>query len=160
MSEQQPQQQDNTDTIPSTTEIVQKAQEAQTQQNTPPIEPPVTQQSINNTDNNSGIVKRTIEWVSQDNCGACVKQEEFFNNVLKPQSDVPVEITKVDVKSDRGQQIADENKLKYTPFYTECLIPKDPNEKPKCRTGNKYDPNEWKIKLNNSEDNNNTNATS
>lgn len=111
-------------TIPSTTEIVQKAQD------------------------NNGYSKRTVEWVSQDNCGACVKQEEFFNNVLKPQSDVPAEITKVDVKSDRGQQIADENNLKYTPFYTECLIPKDPNKKPECRTGNKYDPNEWKIKVN------------
>lgn len=121
-------------TIPSTSEIIQKAQE---------------QQQVPTTDN-SGYSKRVVEWVSQENCGACVKQEEFFNNVLKPQSDIPVEITKVDVKSERGQQIADEHNLKYTPFYKECLIPKDPTKQPECREGNKYDPNEWKIKVNES----------
>lgn len=123
-------------TIPSTTEIIQKAQEQQ--QNQQPI----------NNNNDNGIAKRTIEWVSQPNCGACEKQEEFFNNVLKPQSDVPIEITKVDVSSERGQQIADERNLKYTPFYEHCIVFKDPNRKPECTTGNDFNPKNWKIKLN------------
>jgi hypothetical protein len=142
---------DNIDnTIPSTTEIVQKSQEAQAQQqseqqnNTSPVATTTT----TTASNPNKVVKSTIEWLSMEGCGACPKQEAFFNDTLKPQRDVPTEITKVDVKSDRGQQIADENKLKYVPFAEECLIFEDPNKKPECRKINKYDPSEWKIKLN------------
>ena len=127
--------------IPSTTEIVQKSQEAEQAQ--AQIQTP---SQVSNNPNK--VVKSEIKWLSMDGCGACPKQEDFFNNTLKPQRDVPTEITKIDVKSDQGQQIADENKLKYVPFAEECLIYEDPNKRPECRKINKYDPSEWKIKLN------------
>lgn len=120
-------------TIPSTTEIIQKAQEVQ--QN---------QQQVNPNE----IEKSTIEWVSMDSCGGCKQQDDFFNNTLKPQRDVPTEITKVDINSERGQQIADENNLKYVPFAKECLIFKDKNKQPECKTYNRYDPKDWKLKVN------------
>lgn len=137
--------------IPSTTEIVQKAVAIEPQQqNTPPIESPsqTATATATATINPNEVEKSTIEWVSQESCGGCQQQDEFFNNTLKPQRDVPTEITKIDINSDRGQQIADENNLKYVPFAKECLIFKDKNKQPECKTYNSYDPKHWKLKLN------------
>ena len=144
--------------IPSTTEIIQKSQQNNNNNNNTslPIDAPlpeVTSPSQQLTTKPNEIEKSTIEWVSQDSCGGCKQQDEFFNNTLKPQRDVPTEIIKIDINSDRGQQIADENNLKYVPFAKECLIFKDKTKQPECKTYNSYDPKNWKIKLN---DNNTT----
>lgn len=97
-------------------------------------------------------VKREITWVGRTDgtnaCGGCQDLNHFFNAELVPGSDVPTEVKKVDIDSPEGIQIKTENNLKYIPFAKECLISSDPEKPPECKTVNRYDKADWKIKVN------------
>lgn len=123
--------------IPSTTEIIQKAQEQ-----TAPSIPAVPAANPNE------VEKVTIKWLSQEKCGGCESNQNFYDKELVPESDVPVEITKIDSESDEGKKLIDDKGLKYAPYVEYCKIFKDKSKEPDCKTINKYDPKFYQKKVN------------
>lgn len=126
------------------------------------ITPPVTNTNTNDTPADPAppqqqpqqkkYLSREITWVGRTDgsnaCGGCQDLNNFFTNELVPQSDVPTNVKKLDVDSPEGKQIVQDNNLKYIPYAKECLISSDPNKEPECKEVNRWDKNDWKIKVN------------
>ena len=92
--------------------------------------------------------KNVIKLVGLDTCGHCISTDKYINTELKPNSDVPVEYTKIDANSPEGQLIKDEKKLKFVPYVEQCLIPVDKTKPPECSTINEFKKDWFKVKVN------------
>ena len=92
-------------------------------------------------------VKREVTLVGYSDCGHCVDAEHFIKSELSPNSNIPVEYKKIEGDSPEGQKIIEEKNLEFVPFVKQCLIPKDPNEQPKCEEFKDFDKSKLKIKV-------------
>lgn len=92
--------------------------------------------------------KNVIKLVGLDTCGHCIQTEKFIQTELKPNSDVPVEYTKIDANSPEGQLIKDEKKLKFVPYVEQCLIPVDKTKPAECTEINEFKKDWFRVKVN------------